>query len=74
MEINEILNKIADGKATIKIVDDMIEIKVKRWKEETGTVGNPIKEYLSIADLQAKKTNLTKRLAKITELLSLVNL
>jgi len=74
MEINEILNKIADGKATIKIVDDMIEIKVKRWNEETGTVGNPIKEYLSIANLQTKKSNLTKKLSKITELLSLVNL
>lgn len=74
MTVNEILNKIASGKATVKVVDNMLEVKVKQYDKETGTLGNPIKEYLSISELQQTKNRFENKASKIDQLLALVNL
>lgn len=74
MEIQEALNLVGAGNTTVKIVEGMLQFKTKLYDPNTGLVVNHIKDYLSIAELQAKKTSLTKKLNAVTQLLALVSL
>lgn len=74
MDIKEALNKIDAGKATIKVAGNMIEVKVKRYSQETGNVSEPIKEYFNIQELKDRKASLQKKVDHITSLLGKVNL
>jgi len=74
MEVKEALNAIDNKNATVKVVDDMVQIKIKQYNIETGLIGEPIKDYISIKELEAMRKSLTTKLERVTRLLSLVNL
>lgn len=74
MEIQEALNLVGARNTTVKIVGGMLQFKTKQYDPKTGLVVNHIKDYLSIAELQAKKNSLTKKLNAVTQLLALVSL
>ena len=74
MTVKEILNRVANGKSTVSVVNGVLVVKTKQWDKDTGTLSEPLKEHLNVAKLQRDKVQITKQLTDLTALLALVNL
>jgi hypothetical protein len=73
MEFKEAITRVEDSKSTASVVDDMLVLTTKRYDKFTGKLSEPIKQYLSIPELEARKTSLERKLQTVNALLSLVS-
>lgn len=68
IEIDELIQKKAEGKITLSREDDMLVINEKKYDEETGKEKSRV-SYLSIKELLIKREIYKKEIEKINKLL-----